>query len=60
MCYNCGCGVPEDDMGKGKIQNGGGALTEDDFSFVAKKWNMSKEEAKEETYKLLKKQFEKK
>ena len=60
MCYNCGCGMPEDDMGKGKISEGGGALTEDDFKKLAKDWGMSVEEAKKNAYELLKQQFGKK
>lgn len=55
MCYNCGCGMPDDDMGKGKISKGGGALTEDDFKWLAEKWGMTKEEAKKNTLELLKK-----
>jgi hypothetical protein len=57
MCYNCGCGLPDDDMGKGKVSKGGGSLTEADFEFMAKKWDMSLESTKKETLKLLKKQL---
>ena len=46
MCYNCGCGVPNDDMGKGKVTEGGASLTDDDFKILAEKWSMSKEEVK--------------
>ncbi|OGK08548.1 hypothetical protein A2767_05630 [Candidatus Roizmanbacteria bacterium RIFCSPHIGHO2_01_FULL_35_10] len=55
MCYNCGCGVPDDDMGKGKISEGGASLTEDDFKLLAEKWSMSEEEAKQNVLDLLKK-----
>ncbi len=58
MCYNCGCGLPNDDMGKGKISEGGGSLTDDDFQIMADKWGMTKEEMKQYTYELLKEQLE--
>ena len=58
MCYNCGCGIPDDDMGKGAVRNGGGALVDDDFTHLAEKWGMTVEEAKKNTYKLLKNQLE--
>jgi len=57
MCYNCGCGLPEDDMGKGKVSKGGGSLTEDDFRHMAKVWGMSLEETKKETLKISKKEL---
>lgn len=57
MCYNCGCEMPNDDMGKGKVTEGGASLTESDFEKIAKKWSMSKESAKKNTYELLKKQL---
>lgn len=59
MCYNCGCGEPDDPMGKGRVSDGGGSLTDDDFSKMAEKWGMSIEEAKKNTYQLLKAQFDK-
>lgn len=58
MCYNCGCGIPEDDMGKGRIAKGGASLTEKDFEDMAKKWGMTKEESKKNTLDLLKKELE--
>lgn len=57
MCYNCGCSLPDDDMGKGKVSEGGGSLTEDDFRHMAKAWGMSLEDTKKETLKLLKKEL---
>lgn len=57
MCYNCGCGVPNDDMGKGKVSEGGGALTEGDFKLLAEKWGVSVEEAKKNTLETLKQQL---
>ena len=35
MCYNCGCALPADDMGKGKLSQGGGSLVDDDFKHMA-------------------------
>lgn len=57
MCYNCGCEIPNDDMGKGKISKGGGSLTDDDFKHMAEVWGMTEHEMKENTYHLLKKQL---
>ncbi len=58
MCYNCGCGMPDNDMGKGKVSKGGGSLTNEDFRHMADKWGMKVEEAKKNTYDTLKKQLE--
>lgn len=60
MCYNCGCGVPNDDMGRGKISEGGATLTEDDLQYLADKWGMGIEEVKKNMYELLKDQLGKK
>ena len=57
MCYNCGCGIIDDEMGKGKVASGGGSLTEDDFKHMSQEWGMDIEEAKKNTYETLKKQF---
>ncbi|MDO8497370.1 MAG: hypothetical protein Q7S61_02375 [bacterium] len=40
-------------MGKGKVSEGGGSLTEADFEKIAKEWGMSVEDTKKNTYKLL-------
>ena len=56
MCYNCGCGMPNDDMGKGKITQGGASLTEDDLKKMAEKWGMSLEETKKNIFDLLQKE----
>lgn len=53
MCYNCGCGIPDDDMGRGNISKGGTTLTEDDIKFMSEKWGMSVEETKKNIYELL-------
>lgn len=49
MCYNCGCGVPDDDMGDSKN------ITNRTFAEAAESWGQTPEEAKKETLKLLKK-----
>ena len=54
MCYNCGCGIKNDDMGKGKLSQAGGSLTEDDLKHLAKAWNMSLEETKKNILQQLK------
>ena len=59
MCYNCGCGLPNDPMGKGKVSEDGGSLTDDDFAVMAEKWGMDIEETKRNTLILLKSQFDK-
>lgn len=51
MCYNCGCGVADDDMGDPNN------LTAEDFKKAAAASNQSIEEAKRETLKLLKKEL---
>ncbi len=59
MCYNCGCGVPNDDMGRGKVTDGGASLTEDDLKEMADKWGMSLEETKKNILDLLQKEIKK-
>jgi len=56
MCYNCGCDIPNDNMGKPDMA--GASLTDKSFEEMAKSWNMTVEESKKEVYKLLKKQLE--
>lgn len=50
MCYNCGCGMADDDMGDPKN------ITEKTFEEAAKASGQSIEEAKKQTLELLKKQ----
>lgn len=52
--------MPNDDMGRGKVSEGGGSLTEDDFKKLAEKWGMSVEEAKQNTFELLQRELEEK
>ena len=51
MCYNCGCGMTDDDMGSPKN------ITDKTFEEAAKASNQSVEEAKKSTLELLKKQL---
>lgn len=56
MCYNCGCGMPDDDMGQGHagVDPEGKSITNKTFKAAAQSQGMSEEQAKEETLKLLK------
>lgn len=54
MCYNCGCGVKTDDMGRGRVSKGGASLTEDDIKDMAEKWGLSVEETKKNILDMLK------
>lgn len=51
MCYNCGCALPDDDMGDTKT------ITNKTFEEAARAMNQSVEEAKRETLKLLKQEL---
>lgn len=53
MCFNCGCGNPNDDMGNPKN------ITNKTFEEAAKAWGQSEEEAKKNALKLLEKQVNK-
>lgn len=57
MCYNCGCEMKDDPMGKGHVHEGGGSLTEKSFEHMAKVWGMSVEDTKKETLEMLEKEF---
>ncbi len=59
MCYNCGCGMPKDDMGMGSAGKdpNGKSITEETFKEAAESQGMTVKEAKEETFKLLKKEL---
>ena len=52
--------MPDDDMGKGKLSDGGGGLIDEDFKHLAKEWGMSEEETKKNVLELLKKELAKK
>lgn len=49
MCYNCGCGLPDDDMGKKE------SITTKTFEEAAKSQEMTVEESMKNTLELLKK-----
>lgn len=57
MCYNCGCGIPNDPMGKKRVTEGGSSLTEEDIIKMAKGWNLSVKETKKNILDMLKKQL---
>ena len=57
MCFNCGCEIPDDNMGKPDVT--GASLTEKSFEEMAKAWNMSVEDTKKEVWKMLNKKFKK-
>lgn len=55
MCYNCGCGLREDDMGQGHAlsQPNGKSITDQTFDELAKKWNTDADGARKLVYGLL-------
>lgn len=57
MCYNCGCGLPDDDMGKGHagVDPGGTSITNKTFQAAAKGEGTSEEDAKKNALELLQK-----
>jgi hypothetical protein len=60
MCYNCGCGEPEDDHGKGHmgVDPDGKAITSKTFAEAAKGFKQEVEEAKRFTHDQLMKETE--
>lgn len=58
MCYNCGCGLPNDPMGHGHAGKNpeGKAITDETFREAANAFGMSIDEVKKETLKLLQEQ----
>ena len=55
MCYNCGCQMPEDDMGKGNLRKGGHSLVEQDINDMSEEWGMSVKDTKKTMIELLEK-----
>jgi hypothetical protein len=51
MCYNCGCGMPNNDMGKPEN------ITNKTFQEAAKAMGQSTKESRENAYQLLEKVF---
>lgn len=62
MCYNCGCQLPDDDMGKGHAgaDPTGKAITNKTFKEAADAFGMSEEDARKNVYEMLSKEFNKK
>lgn len=60
MCYNCGCGMPDDDMGQGHagVDPDGKAITNKTFQVAAASQGMSPEQAKKNALELLQKASE--
>ena len=59
MCYNCGCQMPDNDMGKGNagVDPEGRAITDKTFEEAAKAFGMTKEEAMKNTLELIQQQL---
>lgn len=59
MCYNCGCGMPDDAMGQGDagVEPNGKSITNKTFEEAAKSQGMSIQDVKKNTYNLLKKEL---
>jgi hypothetical protein len=55
MCYNCGCGLPNEDHGKGHagVDSGGKAITNQTFEAAGRAFNQSGTESRKNTYELL-------
>ncbi len=57
MCYNCGCGAPNDDHGKGHmgVDKDGKAITDRTFEAASKAFEMESRESKKNTLDLIQK-----
>ncbi len=57
MCYNCGCGLPDDPMGQGHagVDPKGKSITNKTFLAAAKSQGMDEKEAKKNALMLLQK-----
>lgn len=55
MCYNCGCGDPDDDHRKGHagVDQEGKAITNRSFESAANAFDMDAKEAKQNAHDLL-------
>lgn len=55
MCYNCGCKMPDDDMGKGHmaVDPEGKAITTKTFQTLAQKTGMTEDQVKKNVHNLL-------
>lgn len=59
MCYDCGCGLADDDMGKGHAghDHDGTSITNKTFEVAAKAEGISVEQAKKNALALLKQEL---
>jgi hypothetical protein len=57
MCYNCGCGSPQEDHGKGHmgVDPNGKAITEKTFEEAGKAFQMDLDASKKNTCELIRK-----
>ncbi|OGH12258.1 MAG: hypothetical protein A2857_00635 [Candidatus Levybacteria bacterium RIFCSPHIGHO2_01_FULL_36_15] len=62
MCYNCGCGLPDDDMGQGHagVDPNGKSITNKTFKAAADSQGMTEKDAKNNTLELLQKVLDEK
>jgi hypothetical protein len=60
MCYNCGCGLPDDDHGKGHagVDPEGKAITTKTFQAAGEAFDMDEKSSKKNTHDLLMKKNE--
>ena len=60
MCYNCGCGTPDDDHGKGHAgaEPDGKAITSKTFAAAGKAFGMNPADSRRNTLELLEEQEE--
>ena len=58
MCYNCGCGNPRDDHGKGHagVDPGGKAITSKTFEAAGDAFDMTTRDSMQNTEELLEKE----
>jgi hypothetical protein len=57
MCYQCGCGRSKDEMGAGHaaVDPNGKSITDSTFKAAGEVMGVTEQQAKENTYELLKK-----
>ena len=62
MCFNCTCGIPDDDMGHGHAgaDPNGKSITDKTFEEAAKSTGMSVDATKREVHRMLHEELEKK
>ena len=61
MCYNCGCGEPDQDHGKGHagVTPDGKAITTKTFEAAGKAFGMDTQKSRDNTHALLNKEGQK-